>query len=643
MLEIAAVALLAAVLVLQIVLLTRTKNPAVPMGVLIQLEQIDRLSKEVQHSVARLEGGLTNVTAQVQGIAESTAASFTPLRETLDQKLAQMTTDTRSGRGELIDTFQQFEARLEQRLASFDAALAPIDKLDGALEAITAQIQSIVQATAGGLEPMREAVEQKLSQAIAESRNGRGELVEAFQQFEGRLEQRLASFDTALANGRMELADVLGGLRGELTKAVGYIAVESTKSRDALLDNAGKFEARIQERFEALTSTNRQVLESLKSDIGMQLGAMSVVLREQLDGNAHQLRTQLTGIQDAVAQQLVTLAQGNQHSADQLRATLNERLSMIQADSTAKLDVIRQTVDEKLHATLERRLGESFQIVCERLEQVHRGLGEMQALTAGVGDLKRVLASVKARGTWGKVQLGAIIEQILTPDQYAKDVFTHPAASERAEFALKLPGKQGDQPVWLPIDARFPMDDYQRLLDAYERTDEEGIRQAAKTLEECVRAEAQAIRDKYVRPPHTTDFAILYLPAEGLFAEVLRRPGLSEAMQRDFRVVISGPTNLAAILNSLQMGFKTLSVEKRSAEVWTLLGAVKNEFGKFGDVLAATQQKLEAATHQFSEVGARTRAIQRRLRNVEELPPTEMAMVLPLLEPQAAVDEGAEA
>ena len=259
---------------------------------------------------------------------------------------------------------------------------------------------------------------------------------------------------------------------------------------------------------------------------------------------------------------------------------------------------------------------------------VHRGLGEMQTLASGVGDLKRVLTNVKTRGTWGEIQMESLIAQLLTPDQYAKNVATRPGATERVEIAIRFPGKEPDQPIWLPVDAKFPMEDYQRLLDAQEHADLEQIEVSSKALEGQVRLEAKKIREKYVETPYTTDFGIMYVPTEGLYAEILRRPGLAESIQRDQRVVISGPTNLAAMLNSLQMGFRTLAIEKRSSEVWNLLGAVKSEFGKFGTVIAATQKKLEAATNQFGEVGKRTRAIERKLRDVEALPLAEEAALL---------------
>lgn len=374
-------------------------------------------------------------------------------------------------------------------------------------------------------------------------------------------------------------------------------------------------------RLSGLTQTTTQVLE-----------AMTTALREQLESNSLQLKHQLAILQEGVIQQLAAMNQSSQQLAEQLRTTLNERLAAIQADNAARLEEMRKTVDEKLHATLEQRLGQSFQLVSERLELVHRGLGEMQTLAAGVGDLKRVLTNVKTRGIWGEVQLIAMIDQILTPEQFATNVATRPHSNDRVEVAIKLPGGKENRPVWLPIDAKFPVEDYQRLLDAQERADPEGAEAAAKALEQRLRAEAKTIREKYVEPPHTTDFAILYLPAEGLYAEALRRPGLAESLQREQRVVLAGPTNLAALLNSLQMGFRTLAIEKRASEVWEVLGQVKSEFAKFGEVLEKTKTKLDQARSQFDQIGVRSRAIERKLRDVEALPLPEERPFLALPE-----------
>jgi DNA recombination protein RmuC len=348
---------------------------------------------------------------------------------------------------------------------------------------------------------------------------------------------------------------------------------------------------------------------------------------------------------ESFAQQLSRLTQSNEQRFEQLRLAIEARLGAMQADNASKLEEMRKTVDEKLHATLEQRLGDSFKLVSERLEQVHRGLGEMQTLAAGVGDLKKVLTNVKTRGTWGEVQLEALLDQVLTVEQYEKNVATRPKSNDRVEFAIRLPGREmgGDdnRPVWLPIDAKFPMEDYQRLLEAQDRADPLAVEIAAKALEMRLRDEAKKIRDKYVEPPFTTDFAILYLPIEGLYAEALRRPGLADALQRDWRVSIAGPTTLAALLNSLQMGFRTLAIEKRSSEVWGVLGAIKTEFGKFGEALEATRKKLEQATKSIESAGVRTRQIERKLKGVEALPMLEAQAKLGELEEIESPDEDA--
>ncbi|UCV09734.1 DNA recombination protein RmuC [Dechloromonas denitrificans] len=323
---------------------------------------------------------------------------------------------------------------------------------------------------------------------------------------------------------------------------------------------------------------------------------------------------------EAFARELNRFSLGLDERFERLKLSVEGRLTAIQADNASQLEEMRRTVDEKLHATLEQRLGESFKLVSERLEQVHRGLGEMQTLAAGVGDLKRVLTNVKTRGTWGEVQLAALLEQLLTADQFAANVATVPDSNERVDFAIRLPGKDDGAVVWLPIDAKFPIEDYQRLLDAQERIDPAAVEEAAKAIETRLKNEARSIRDKYVAPPHTTDFAMLYLPIEGLYAEALRRPALAETLQRDYRVSLAGPTTLAALLNSLQMGFRTLAIEQRSAEVWAVLGAVKTEFGKFGEALAHTKKKLDEASNSISKAEIRTRQLSRRLKDVEALP-----------------------
>jgi len=331
---------------------------------------------------------------------------------------------------------------------------------------------------------------------------------------------------------------------------------------------------------------------------------------------------------EAFARELNRFSLGLDERFERLKLTVEGRLTAIQADNAAKLEEMRRTVDEKLHATLEQRLGESFKLVSDRLEQVHRGLGEMQTLAAGVGDLKRVLTNVKTRGTWGEVQLSALLEQLLTADQFASNVATRPGSNERVDFAIRLPGKDDGAVVWLPIDAKYPIEDYQRLLDAQERADPAAVEEASRAIETRLKNEAKSIHEKYVAPPHTTDFAMLYLPLEGLYAEALRRPGLAETLQRDFRVSIAGPTTLAALLNSLQMGFRTLAIEQRSAEVWAVLGAVKTEFGKFGEALAHTRKKLEEASNSIAKAETRTRQLSRKLKEVEALPVAESEQLI---------------
>ena len=355
--------------------------------------------------------------------------------------------------------------------------------------------------------------------------------------------------------------------------------------------------------------------------------------REEAAKELRQSREELTGalkgVGDTLYGQFGLLTQTTDKKLDMLREAVEQRLQAIQTDNAKQLDQMRATVDEKLQGTLEKRLGDSFKQVSERLEQVSRGLGEMQSLAAGVGDLKKVLTNVKTRGTWGEVQLGAMLEQVLTPDQYAANVAVK-EGGERVEFAIKLPGRGEDEKevVWLPIDAKFPVEDYQRLMDAQEKADAESAEGAAKQLEARIKQCAGDICSKYLNPPKTTDFGILFLPTEGLFAEVIRRTGLVEFVQRECRVVIAGPTTLWALLNSLQMGFRTLAIEKRSSEVWNLLSAVKTEWTKYGDVLDKVQKKIHEASDTIEQAQTRTRVIGRKLKDVQELPAAETKAVL---------------
>ena len=383
---------------------------------------------------------------------------------------------------------------------------------------------------------------------------------------------------------------------------------------------------------------------------GRGLGQLGEAQREQLRLFSERLEALTRSLAESAAQQ--RLEQGDnlrrqtettRIQLEGIRLTVSGELEKVRAENAAKLEEMRKTVDEKLHDTLEKRLGESFELVSRRLEDVAKGLGEMQQLATGVGDLKNVLTNVKTRGTWGEFQLGAILAETLTPDQYAVNVKTNPKSQELVEFAVRLPGRSDDAtPVWLPIDSKFPKEDYERLQAAADRADKEGVEQALRSLERRIKDSAKDIRDKYLAPPYTTDFAILFLPTEGLYAEVLRRPGLVDEIQRTCRVSVAGPTTLTALLNSLQMGFRTLAIEKRSSEVWRVLGAVKSEFLKFGAVFEKVLKRIEDVDSILKSAELRTRAMNRKLRSVEALPEIEAAQQLEL-EPAGDDQETGEA
>ncbi|MYM30566.1 DNA recombination protein RmuC [Duganella sp. CY15W] len=374
-------------------------------------------------------------------------------------------------------------------------------------------------------------------------------------------------------------------------------------------------------------------IERVEREVRMQLQTTAQTSNsavvQQFDAVRRQLDEQGLAARHEQARSLKLFADSMNQRMLEVRVMLEAKIKDLQADNGARLEEMRKTVDEKLHATLESRLTASFQQVSERLERVHQGLGEMQQLAMGVGDLKRVLTNVKTRGTWGEVQLEMLLEQVLTPDQYAKNVETIAGSGARVEFALKLPGQSDNgTPVWMPIDAKFPKEQYERLLEAADSADAEGVALAGRELERAVRTEAKTIAEKYVSPPHTTDFAILFLPTEGLYAEVMRRPGLADELQRVSRISIAGPSTLTALLNSLQMGFRTLALEKRSSEVWQVLGAVKTEFSKFGDVLAATKLTLERAAKNIESAETRSRQMARKLKTVEALPADAAQLLL---------------
>jgi len=427
-----------------------------------------------------------------------------------------------------------------------------------------------------------------------------------------------------LATVRTELLAALqaGSARIERQERAlrGEIEVASRNARQELTQTLGIFQQSLLTQGAEATRTHNTRIDAF----GQQLGQLQQTLS------------------DTLHTQLQSLGESNARRMLEIRQTLESQLAQLQASNGVKLEEMRATVDEKLQATLQARLGESFKQVADRLEQVHKGLGEMQTLAQGVGDLKHLLTNVKTRGMFGEAQLGALLEQVFVPDQYAAQIATRPGSRHLVDFAIRLPGRSvhGD-PLWLPVDAKFPNEDYERLLDAQGRADAVAAESAGKALEARIRLEARAMADKYLEPPFTTDFAVLFLPTEGLYAEVLRRPGLMEALQREHRVTLAGPTTLLAMLSSLQMGFRTLALEQRASEVWLVLGAVKTEFGKFGDVLARVKTQTETVLKSLDSAQVRTRAMDRALKNVEALPDGQTRARLPLdPEPEREPDEG---
>jgi DNA recombination protein RmuC len=449
---------------------------------------------------------------------------------------------------------------------------------------------------------------------------------------------RMSLFDVLLL-GLMALVLVLLVLIWARQKSQTGVPPELLQSNERLerelRDELGRSASGTRQELVQGLAQFQQVLTQGLQGSNQSLAQQALAAREAQDAaalrSAQAQAESMQRLNDAMREQLQALSKRNDERLAELRLTVEQRLTAIQQDNEKKLEQMRATVDEKLHATLEQRLGESFKQVAERLEQVHKGLGEMQNLARDVGSLNRVLTNVKTRGVFGEVQLAGLLDQVFTPEQYAANVATLPGSNERVEFAISLPGQRNDgKPLWLPIDAKFPREDYERLLEAQEKGDPVAAEASAKAIEGRLRMEARTIREKYIGPPHTTDFAILFVPTEGLYAEALRRPGLVEALQREWKVMLCGPTTLLATLTSLQMGFRTLALEKRSAEVWEVLGAVKTEFGKFGDVLAKAKKKLEEAGNTLDAAEVRTRAMTRKLKGVEALPDDAAQQLLQL-------------
>jgi DNA recombination protein RmuC len=459
------------------------------------------------------------------------------------------------------------------------------------------------------------------------------------------LENRLNLLNQSIQQTERGVADEFSRSRQELASQSQLLRLDITASLKSLSDSllqqinalvAGnehgldQFGQSVGQRLEAFSAETTQKLELLRASLAeagnrlqTQQSQELESIRSRLDLTTQQSReetaTVLKGVSGSVVKSVADLTSAQKTQLEEIRTTVENRLTSLSADNEKRLEQMRQIVDEKLQGTLEARLGESFKQVSERLEQVHKGLGEMQSLASGVGDLKRVLTNVKTRGTWGEVQLGTLLDQMLTTDQYEKNVRTT-GTQERVEFAIKLPGHEIGKPCWLPVDAKFPVEDYQRLVEASEQGDAVAVEAASRSLEITLRLCAKTISEKYLLPPSTTDFGILFLPTEGLYAEALRRVGLAETLQREYRVILTGPNTFAAILNSLQMGFRTLAIQQSSSEVWQTLGAVKTQFAKYADVLSKVKKKLQEASTTVEQAETRTRVLQRHLRDVESAP-----------------------
>lgn len=568
------------------------------------------------------------------------------VREEVAQSREEQGKAAREQRQELIEAFKTFGDSVVQRM--MDVA----DMQKGQLDYFSAQLGSFAKASgerldgvraesATGAKQLREEVVGMLKALSDTITKTMGELVNVQKGQLDAFSAQLGSFSKLIGEKldgvRLESATGSKQLREEVVTTLNSISETMVKTmKDLAIAEKAQLEA-FSGQIASLTKTSGEKLDGiraesasgakqLREEVIAALKGITEATTKTMGELANLQKTQLEAMSTAIGK----LSDSNEKKLEAVRATVEGKLQSIQTDNAKQLEQIRQTVDEKLQGTLEKRLGESFKQVSERLELVHKGLGEMQSLATGVGDLKKVLTNVKTRGTWGEVQLGMLLEQVLNPDQFATNVATKDG-DERVEFAIKLPGQgtDRDETVWLPIDAKFPVEDYQRLIEAQERADVGGVEEAGKQLENRVKACARDICQKYLNPPKTTDFGILFLPIEGLFAEVIRRTGLTEAIQRECRVVIAGPTTLWAILSSLQMGFRTLAIQKRSSEVWNLLAAVKTEWTKYGDILDAVQKKLHQASETIEKAKVRSRAVGRKLKDVQELPAGEATALLP--------------
>jgi DNA recombination protein RmuC len=486
-----------------------------------------------------------------------------------------------------------------------------------------------LSASIGGMSQAFERLERSLRDDVAAARKDADE--------SGRLQRE--EFSKAMEAFRSAMMDTLSKLSDAQKGRLEEFGKRLTDNSDAGIRKLDEMKTAVDTRLKTSHEETTKSLDQMRTESNASAkstrdeSAKSLrEFSEQLVKRVNDGFKEQNDRQDGFSRRLGELIEASEKRGEALKTSVEQRLDKLREENAQKLAEMQKVVDEKLQGTLEKRLGESFKQVSDRLEQVHKGLGEMQTLANGVGDLKRVMTNVKSRGTWGEFQLSAILEQVLSPDQYEANVATKPGGNERVEFAIRLPGKDeaDGTVVYLPIDAKFPSEDYQRLIDAQDAADPDAVTAASKQLENAIKSCAKDISTKYLSPPHTTDFGIMFLPTEGLYAEVVRRAGLVEHCQRHCRVVVAGPTTLAAILNSLQMGFRTLAIQKRSSEVWKVLGAVKTEFGKFGDVIGKVKKKLQEAANQVDQAETRTRVMNRQLRTVEQLPTDQAVAVLGL-------------
>ena len=548
----------------------------------------------------------------------------------------------RSGR-----TASGISPMLDQRLLSIETAIGRSDAT------IRDEFGRGRQETREGARSLREELTglfERLAGALRVSLNDLSTGQQAqLETFAAHLNEARTGAAADARNLREEIQSTLQQLGEAVGNRIGELVTLQTEKLDAVTAKITSLTEGNERRQEVLRTNIESKLGELKADAGVSAKA----LREEISNNLQNLGKALAQTieqislsqkerLDRVSTGVAELTQKTGEQQEALRKTVEERLDAIRKENTEKLDQMRQTVDEKLQSTLDQRLNASFQMVSDRLEQVYRSMGEMQTLASGVGDLKRLLTNVKSRGTWGEVALGNLLEEMMAPDQYGRNVEIVPGSNQRVEYAIRLPG-DGENPVWLPLDAKFPVEDYERVVDASQRGDVDAVEIAAKAIETVIRGSAKSICEKYIHPPHSTEFAVLFLPTEGLFAEVVRRPGLVDALQREWHIMVAGPTTLVSLLVSLRVGFRSLAIQRHSNEVWKVLAAVKTEFGKFGDILDKVSKKLQETQNVIDvEVGRRRRAMDRKLKGVEVLPEIEAATVLELDSPDDPGDEESE-